>query len=251
MTRRRLAGTAITGILLLLGILVAAYQTRDGARPAPSAGPGAESAPGETIDAMSCARQVASMPIRDRLAQRLMVGVDPADPGGAISVVRTAHVGGIFIGGTATQILLGDHLRALQEAARTPVAVAVDDEGGRVQRIGTVDGAIPSARAMAGSLSPEQVRQLAHERGNALRAHGVTIDLAPVVDVSDQPATAVIGDRSFSPDPGITTTYAGAFASGLRDAGVLPVLKHFPGHGRATGDSHRGVVTTPALDDLQ
>ncbi len=61
----------------------------------------------------------------------------------------------------------------------------------------------------------------------------------------------MIGDRSFDEDPGIVSSYAGAFAQGQREAGVFTVLKHFPGHGRGTGDSHKGRVTTPPLDDLR
>lgn len=62
-----------------------------------------------------------------------------------------------------------------------------------------------------------------------------------MVDVTDAPDDTVIGDRSFGSDPATVTAYAGAYAQGLRDAGVLPVLKHFPGHGRGSGDSHNGV----------
>jgi beta-N-acetylhexosaminidase len=80
---------------------------------------------------------------------------------------------------------------------------------------------------------------------------GITVDFAPVVDVTDAPDNTVIGDRSFGSDPQQVTLYAGAYAQGLRDAGVLPVLKHFPGHGHGSGDSHQGGVTTPALDELQ
>ena len=79
---------------------------------------------------------------------------------------------------------------------------------------------------------------------------GITIDFAPVVDVTDA-SEGVIGDRSFGGDPNTVTAYAGAYAQGLRDAGVLPVLKHFPGHGHASGDSHSGGVVTPPLSDLQ
>ena len=61
----------------------------------------------------------------------------------------------------------------------------------------------------------------------------------------------MIGDRSFGSDPAVVTDYAGAYARGLRDAGVLPVLKHFPGHGHGSGDSHTGGVVTPPLADLQ
>jgi beta-N-acetylhexosaminidase len=80
---------------------------------------------------------------------------------------------------------------------------------------------------------------------------GITIDFAPVVDVTDAPDDSVIGDRSFGSDPKVVTAYAGAYAQGLRDAGLLPVLKHFPGHGHGSGDSHKGGVVTPPLSQLQ
>jgi beta-N-acetylhexosaminidase len=135
--------------------------------------------------------------------------------------------------------------------ARIPVAVAVDDEGGRVQRIDALDGDLPSAREMAARYTPQQVLELGRERGRKQLARGITMDLAPVVDLGGQPARSVIGDRAFSDDPGWVVSYAGAFAQGEREAGVFTMLKHFPGHGRASGDSHKGRVTTPPIDDLR
>ena len=86
----------------------------------------------------------------------------------------------------------------------------------------------------------EQIRAAAEQAG------------VPVVDVTDAPDDTVIGDRSFGADPTTVTDYAGAYARGLRDAGVLPVLKHFPGHGDGSGDSHAGsVVTPPQYEDRQ
>jgi beta-N-acetylhexosaminidase len=131
------------------------------------------------------------------------------------------------------------------------LAVSVDEEGGRVSRLSSLIGPAPAARTLAQTQTPDEVYQLALSRGRQMRGLGITIDFAPVVDVSDQGANTVIGDRSFSNDPATVTTYAGAFARGLRDAGLLPVLKHFPGHGSGSGDSHTaGVVTTPPLDQL-
>jgi beta-N-acetylhexosaminidase len=209
--------------------------------------------PMPSIELVRCTQEaaIAELPIRRRLAQLLMVGVDARGPQEALAVVRSEQVGGIFLPGSANGLLSDGALEQVQAAAELPVAVAVDDEGGRVQRIDTLDGDMPSARSMAANLSTEQVYQLAVKRGGQLRARGVTVDFAPSVDVSSQPDGAVIGDRSFSSDPNTVARYAGAFAKGLRDAGVLPVFKHFPGHGRATGDSHRGAVRTPALAKLQ
>ncbi|WP_219418333.1 glycoside hydrolase family 3 N-terminal domain-containing protein [Pseudonocardia nigra] len=198
-----------------------------------------------------CRAVVAAMPPRARLAQRLMVGVDASDPATTAETVLLTQVGGIFIGGNATELLSDQALRGVQAMSRIPLAVAVDDEGGRVQRIDDLDGDLPSAREMATELSPLEVRELGRDRGRALAARGVTMNLAPTVDVSEQPAGAVIGDRSYGSDPGTVTSYAGAFAQGLREAGVFTVLKHFPGHGRGDGDSHEGRVTTPPLDELR
>jgi beta-N-acetylhexosaminidase len=261
-TRRRRAVSTVAGGLvlgaLLSGVGVATGASPDvvpSARAEPAAAPAPDAAqpatPEVPVDPRpTCASSVAALSPRDRLAQRLMVGVDAADPAGAAAIVRQNHVGGIFLGGSATALLQNKKLDAVQAAANLPVAVAVDEEGGRVQRIDALDGGLPSARAMA-KKTPEQVRALAAQRGKQLLARGVTWDLAPSVDVSDQPANAVIGDRSFSNDPAVVTTYARAFEEGLHEAGVHGVLKHFPGHGHSSGDSHEGRVSTPPLAQLR
>lgn len=135
-------------------------------------------------------------------------------------------------------------------AAPLPLAVSVDEEGGRVSRLASLIGSQPSARELARTKTADEVYGIALDRGRKMRDLGVTVDFAPVVDVTDAAADTVIGDRSFGSDPAVVTEYAGAYARGLRDAGVLPVLKHFPGHGHASGDSHTGGVTTPPLDVL-
>ena len=193
---------------------------------------------------------VSALSTRDKLAQLLMVGVrDAAD---ARAVVSDYRVGGIMIGSwTDLSMITDGTLTDIGNIGPLPLAVSVDEEGGRVSRLSSLIGPAPAARTLAQTQTPDEVYQLALSRGRQMRGLGITIDFAPVVDVSDQGANTVIGDRSFSNDPATVTTYAGAFARGLRDAGLLPVLKHFPGHGSGSGDSHTaGVVTTPPLDEL-
>jgi beta-N-acetylhexosaminidase len=194
---------------------------------------------------------LAAMSTRDKLAQLLMVGVRNADD--ARAVVANHHVGGVFVGSwTDLSMLTDGSLTAIaRSAAPLPLAVGVDEEGGRVSRLSPLIGAAPSARELAQTQTAEQVYTLALERGRKMRNLGITVDFAPVVDVSDAPADTVIGDRSFGSDPAVVTAFAGAYARGLRDAGLLPVLKHFPGHGHGSGDSHTGAVTTPPLAQLQ
>nr|WP_226369361.1 glycoside hydrolase family 3 N-terminal domain-containing protein [Pseudonocardia alni] len=252
--RRRSTGlltAAVVGALTAGLVAVAGPQLTANSTDAAPPGAQPQAAPAAQPDPDTCAPMVAALSPRDRLAQRLMVGVDAADPAGATAIVRESQVGGVFLGGNATALLQDDRLAALQKASRTPLAVAVDEEGGRVQRIDELDGDVPSARQMAASDSPEEVAGIARERAGQLRARGVTWNLAPSVDVSDQPRTAVIGDRSFSDDPATVTRYAAAWAEGQQAGGVFGVLKHFPGHGHSSGDSHKGSVSTPPLDQLR
>jgi beta-N-acetylhexosaminidase len=249
--RRRMVSVLTTG--LVVGAVVAGVSGGIGLSAQGTPAPPAAAAPAPTTpppDPNTCAPLVAAMSPRDRAAQRLMIGVDPADPAAAAATVRDSHVGGIFVGGNPTALFQNDALAVVQQASPTKVAVAVDDEGGRVQRIDALDGDLPSARQLA-QQTPEQVRALGEERGRQLLARGVTWNLAPTVDVSDQARNEVIGDRSFSNDPAVVTEYAAAWEEGQRAAGVYGVLKHFPGHGHSSGDSHKGRVTVPPLDQLR
>lgn len=217
------------------------------ASPAPTSSPGA--APPSATEACVNVRNLST---RQQLAQLLMVGVDPSGTTQARNVVAQEGVGGIFVGGDATGLITSGALSQLNTDTPLRVMVAVDEEGGRVQRIDELVGSVPSARAMVNSgMSVAQVQKLAFDRGSQLRKYGITVDFAPDVDVSDRPNRTVIGDRAFSADPAVVTEYGGAFAQGLREAGVLPVLKHFPGHGQSSGDSHQGAVTIPSLAALQ
>ena len=193
---------------------------------------------------------VATWPIRDKLAQLLVVGVTGADD--ARAVVANHHVGGIMIGSwTDLSMLTDGSLPGIASSGGPlPLAVSVDEEGGRVSRLKTLIGPQPSARVLAATHTPDEVYAIALDRGHKMRGLGITIDFAPVADVTTESDDEVIGDRSFGSDPAKVTEYAGAYARGLRDAGILPVLKHFPGHGHGSGDSHTGAVTAPPLTDL-
>lgn len=191
-----------------------------------------------------------SLTERQKLAQLLTVGVTgTAD---ALDVVKSEGIGGIFIGSWTDESMLADsEVAQVADASAVPLMVTIDEEGGRVSRVDQLFGPDPSAREVARTMTTDQAYEMALERGRQLRSVGITVNFAPDVDVSSQPDDSVIGDRSFSDDPEVVTRYADAYARGMRDAGILPVLKHFPGHGSASGDSHTGAVTTPPLDQLQ
>ena len=243
---------ALGALAALTGLLLACSTTTE--KPAASPSPSNGSATADTAreGPPACGEGpalLAGISTRDKLAQLLMVGVTGADD--ARAVVGTHHVGGIMIGSWTDLSMVGAPLADIAAAAGPlPLAVSVDEEGGRVSRLADVIGSQPSPRVLAQTKSPGEVRDIAFQRGQAMRNLGVTIDFAPVVDVTTESDDEVIGDRSFGSDPAQVVDFAGAYAQGLRDAGLLPVLKHFPGHGSASGDSHEGGVVTPPLADL-
>ncbi|KAA0017386.1 glycoside hydrolase family 3 N-terminal domain-containing protein [Antrihabitans cavernicola] len=205
--------------------------------------------PLQTKPAADCGSQfLASLNERQKLAQLLTVGVTgTAD---ATQVVANDQVGGIFIGGWTDQGLLGQQLAQVKGASKVPLMVTIDEEGGRVSRVADLIGPEPSARQMAATVSVDEAYQRSLARGKALKGLGITVNFAPDADVSDEPDDAVIGDRSFSNDPAVVTKYADAYIRGMHDAGIQAVIKHFPGHGHGSGDSHKGSVTTPPLTQL-
>ncbi|HWD01197.1 MAG TPA: glycoside hydrolase family 3 N-terminal domain-containing protein [Amycolatopsis sp.] len=265
MPARRRLPAAITVAALAAGTLAGcgsghpvsgtALAQSDASRaPASAPAPSPTAVPSSTprsAQPSSCDSVLASMDVRARVAQLVVPGVDAGDPAAVTKLVRQQQVGGFFVGGNNTTLLQNHALDAVQRAAKIPVAVSVDEEGGRVQRIDDLDGSMPSARELAKTKTPDEVRALGEQRGEQLAARGITVDFAPDTDVSDEPDDAVIGDRSYSDDPATVRTYALAFADGLRAAGITPVLKHFPGHGHGSGDSHEGTVTTPPLTQLR
>jgi beta-N-acetylhexosaminidase len=125
-----------------------------------------------------------------------------------------------------------------QSPSDLPLLVAVDQEGGRVARLGAPVLKLPPMRRLAGLDDPDLTRRAATLLGRQLAAIGFTMDLAPVLDVDTNPANPVIGDRSFGADPESVSQQALAFAEGLRLGGVLNCGKHFPGHGDTQLDSH-------------
>ncbi|MFD4403835.1 glycoside hydrolase family 3 N-terminal domain-containing protein [Nocardia sp. NPDC058499] len=219
-----------------------------GAR-SPEGGTSAAPAPTTTTPEDCAAEYLGQFTTREKLAQLLTVGVTGAED--ALSVVRDHQVGGIFVGSwTDLSILTSGELEQVRDAAKVPLMVTTDEEGGRVSRLGSLIGTAPSARETAQTMTAEQFYNATLDRARAMRDLGITVDFAPDIDVSSQPDDSVIGDRSFSDDPAVVTEYADAYIRAMHEMGLGTVLKHFPGHGAGTGDSHLGAVQVAPLEQL-
>ncbi|OIQ51054.1 putative lipoprotein YbbD precursor [Pseudodesulfovibrio hydrargyri] len=170
--------------------------------------------------------------------------------------IRERHLGGIILfdydmslGSGRRNIRTKDQVRKLiadlKANADIPLLVAVDQEGGKVQRLKKTYGfkETPSAAALCAS-GDAAVRAAGATVGTILSSVGFNLDFAPVADVNVNPGSPAIGrlGRSFSSDPGRVARCDALFMDGLHGAGVLSCLKHFPGHGSAGTDSHKGLT---------
>jgi beta-N-acetylhexosaminidase len=169
--------------------------------------------------------------------------VQEADPWGLILFKRNVTTP------DATRRLIAE----FREAVGRQAPVLVDQEGGRVQRLGAPHWPIYPHGAAYGAVfdrDPDAGRRAARLGGrliaNDLAQLGIDVDCAPVADVPAAGSDPVIGDRAYGAEPAKVAALAGAFAAGLTEGGVLPVLKHLPGHGRATADSHQRLPVVTA-----
>jgi beta-N-acetylhexosaminidase len=193
---------------------------------------------------------VEPLTLADRAAQTIMMGIPGQSLGGGAADLVTEFAGAVIIQSNNVRdtTQLAALTDALHEAGRRRLVVAVDEEGGRVSRLGakSVATGLPAARELAGSRTTDEVREMAAALGGEMRDLGFDWNLAPVLDVTDAPAETVIGDRSYSADPQTAAAYAEAFALGMEDAGMLTTGKHFPGHGATDTDSHETLPTVKA-----
>src|ERR1017187_8927133 len=154
------------------------------------------------------------------------------------------HVGGVILFRSnvyGAAVLVGK----LQELARVPLLVSADLEAGLGMRFEDVTYG-PWAMAIAAAGDPTLAERVALATAREARAIGIAQVFAPVADVNVNPDNPVINVRSFGEDPGQVSRYVEATVKGLKDGGVLATLKHFPGHGDTTVDSHRALAIVGA-----
>lgn len=193
------------------------------------------------------------MTLEEQIGQLFMVGFAGTEPSqGIIDMISRYRVGGIILFSRnvrdTRQVL--ELTRSLQDIAHTaghryPLLIAIDQENGMVQRLGRGATQFPGNMALGAVGSEQMVYDVALATGRELRALGLNMNLAPVVDVNNNPANPVIGVRSFGEDPHQVARLAAAAVRGYREAGVIATLKHFPGHGDTAVDSHLSLPTLP------
>ncbi|MBF0497044.1 MAG: glycoside hydrolase family 3 protein [Deltaproteobacteria bacterium] len=188
------------------------------------------------------------------IGQMTMVGFRGTDPNEdwprlIVQQLETGHLGGVvfYRFNIDNQPQVEALTRAIGQArAPYPVLVSLDQEGGKVQRLNSANGFkdFLSAQKVAEQMAPGQARDYYRDLAAMVQQAGFNLNFAPVVDLNRNPESPAIGklERSFGADPEQVIAYALAVISAHHSQGVLCTLKHFPGHGSATGDTHLGFV---------
>ncbi|MDQ1914384.1 beta-N-acetylhexosaminidase [Paenibacillus sp. GD4] len=203
------------------------------------------------------AELVAGMSLAEKIGQMVVVGLDGTAVQPEIrSLIKERRVGGIILysNNVVSSKQMSELVNGLKQTNRDaggklPLLLSADQEGGRVSRLPKEITAFPASRIIGGTNDSKYAYQVGTALGEAMKAVGLNTDYAPVLDVNTNPNNPVIGERAFGNTAKTVSGMGVQEMLGIKSQGVIPVVKHFPGHGDTSVDSHYGL---PVVEhDLQ
>ncbi|NLV35141.1 MAG: beta-N-acetylhexosaminidase [Clostridiaceae bacterium] len=200
----------------------------------------------EASEKESVFEMVERMTLDEKIGQMFIVGFEGPQPDDALkSMIVDNHVGGVIL--FQRNIKNPSQLLGLINAIKVinsnhiPLFISVDEEGGKVSRMPPQIKDIPSSMSIGEAGSVDLSYRLGALLAHKIKAFGFNMDFAPVLDIWSNPKNTVIGDRSFGSEPEIVSSLGIEAMKGIRNNGVISVVKHFPGHGDTIVDSHIGL----------
>lgn len=202
--------------------------------------------------------KIAEMTLDEKIGQLLFFGFQGTvldKP--TMDVIGKWKPGGLIVMGenvkSADQLLaLVNSLKDQNSKSGIPAFISVDEEGGRVSRMPPELKNMPSARTIGKTGSADIAKSVGGMLAEEVKAYGFNMDFAPVLDIWSNPKNTVIGDRALGTDPDTVGRLGVQVMKGIASSGVVPVVKHFPGHGDTTADSHKELpVSNSGLERLE
>ncbi|MFS0869425.1 beta-N-acetylhexosaminidase [Paenibacillus xylanilyticus] len=188
--------------------------------------------------------QLDQLTLDEKIGQMILAGVQgTALDEQAKQMIVNQKVGGIIFYANNVTTLQGTakFVQSIKEANRSnpvPIFMSVDQEGGKVSRMPEAVESIPSNGKVGATKDAELAETMGELLARQIKLAGFNVDFAPVLDVNSNPNNSVIGDRSFGSAVELVSRLGIAEMKGLRSEGIIPVVKHFPGHGDTSVDSH-------------
>lgn len=193
--------------------------------------------------------QIGKMSLDEKIGQMLIVGIEGYDLNdNTKSLINNSKVGGVILFSKNVQdtnqlLNLLNSLKKENKKNKLPLFLSVDEEGGRVTRMPMEFKKLPTNKAI-GKLNDENFSyKIGSTIANEIGSFGFNMDFAPVLDINSNPNNPVIGDRSYGADANKVSSLGIQTMKGIKSGNVIPVVKHFPGHGDTSVDSHLGLPT--------
>lgn len=204
------------------------------------------------------AEKIKNMSLDEKIGQLFVVGFDGTSVNDElIQLIKDKHVGGVILFSknveSVDQVLdLTNEIKQVNSDNKSPMIISVDEEGGAVSRMPEEFLNLPSSGYIGKKDDEELSYHVGSVIGDQLRTLGFNMDFAPVLDIYSNPKNTVIGRRAFGSDSDIVSRLGISAMKGLEDKGIIPVVKHFPGHGDTEVDSHVGLpIVTKDLESLE
>ncbi|WP_339302714.1 beta-N-acetylhexosaminidase [Paenibacillus sp. FSL R5-0519] len=188
--------------------------------------------------------QLSSLTLEEKIGQMILAGVQGTTlDDQAKQMIADQKVGGIIFYANNVTTLEGtakfvQSIKETNQSNPVPIFMSVDQEGGKVSRMPENVESIPSNKKVGQTKDSALAETMGELLARQVQLAGFNVDFAPVLDVNSNPKNPVIGDRSFGSSADLVSRMGIAEMKGLRNEGIIPVVKHFPGHGDTSVDSH-------------
>lgn len=195
--------------------------------------------------------QIQSMTLEEKIGQMLIIGMDGYEiDDNAKKMIEDKYIGGFILYSSNVkdpkQLLnLINDLKKTNELNQIPLFISIDEEGGRVSRMPSEFKKFPTNKEIGKVNSKELAYEIGRVISKQIKGFGFNMNYAPVLDINSNPKNPVIGNRAFGSDKDIVEKLGISTMKGLQDGGVISVIKHFPGHGDTSVDSHKNL---PVVD---
>lgn len=187
--------------------------------------------------------RIDKMTLEEKIGQMIIAGVQGTSASSEDErMIKEQHVGGIIfyknnLADSASVVRFGNQLKQWNESNSVPLLLSVDQEGGRVSRLPGLN-LLPTAQEIGQWNNREAAGEIGTILGEEVKGMGLNMNFAPVLDINNNPKNPVIGDRSFGSTAEIVSSMGIEVMKQMKQTGVIPVVKHFPGHGDTETDSH-------------
>lgn len=209
--------------------------------------PGQQVPEPKPIEKDPIAETIKDMTIEEKLGQMLIVGIEGYEMDeGTEQMIEELHIGGFILFGrnisNPEQLLdLNNSLKAANSINKIPLFISVDEEGGRISRIPKVIKNLPTSKDIGKQNNEAFSYEIGMLLAEKVSAFGFNMDFAPVLDINSNPKNPIIGDRAFGSKAEVVRDLGVQTMMGIKSGGIVPVVKHFPGHGDTSVDSHVGL----------